>query len=318
VSCANTRVAVPRTPPDIEQPPAPDLAIFRSLEAFRGHCGEPSLPVERCRICSAIPDRCYRQSVSSLVSDYDVDYGGEGYTNTVPPQVSELEMLVNGPKLGSYEGEALLRCPTCHRLYHGKSEMEHVGARTYSTTSYQRVEVDTIYRSAWCVGWRLSDRDIAAVHPKSFLPRHALVRFPESPTWFLFDDQNQLAELAALDSESLQRAIRSDPPVGLDDPARAISYAGFLAELEDPDVAVIDSIDKIRWRDPAAPGDREQIEAARSASRVEAPAAERIDDHVVVRLWVVSRKRLILRVVTVQRSGTFLREDAVIAENLPV
>lgn len=64
-------------------------------------------------------------------------------------------------------------------------------------------------------------------------------------------------------------------------------------------------------------GDHEQIEAARSASRVAAPAAEAVDGHVVVRLWVVSKKRLVSRIVTVHPTGAFLREDAVIAENLP-
>ncbi|MBA3460104.1 MAG: hypothetical protein H0T46_09105 [Deltaproteobacteria bacterium] len=199
-----------RTPPKIEQPPGPDPAIFRSLDAFRGHCGEPSLPIERCPICSAIPDRCYRQTISSLVADYDVDYGDEGYTNTVPSQVSQLEMFVNGPKIDSYQGEALLRCPTCHRLYYGKSKMEHVGARTYSTTSYQRVDIDTIYRSRWCVGWRVPDRDIDAVHPNSYLAHHALVRFPGARTWFLLDDNNQLTELAERGSESLQLAITDE------------------------------------------------------------------------------------------------------------
>jgi len=139
---------------DYPQPPAPDLAIFASLDAFRAHCGEPSMPIDKCLRCSAIPERCSRQSVSSLVSDFDVDYGDEGYSSDVPDQVSELEMLVNGPQVDSYQGEALLRCPTCRRLYYGKSENEYIGARTYSTTSYERVDVEAIYRSEWCAGWR--------------------------------------------------------------------------------------------------------------------------------------------------------------------
>lgn len=142
-------------PPKVEQPPGPDPAIFVSIDAFRAHCGEPTMPLEQCPICSSIPNHCSRETVSSLVADYDVDYGDEGYTNTVPEEVSKLEMLVNGPKLDSYQGEALLRCPTCHRLYYGKSETQHLGARTYDTTSYQRVDVDTIYRSPWCEGWRV-------------------------------------------------------------------------------------------------------------------------------------------------------------------
>ncbi len=300
---------MPKTPYEIEQPPAPDRAIFASLEAFRRHCGQPSMPLEQCARCTAIPDHCYRQSANSIVSDYDVDYGDERFKTTVPEQVSELEFVVNGPRLGHYDGAALLRCPTCHRLYFGKSETEIQTVRTYFTTTYQRTDADSIFRSRWCVEWRLPDRDIAAAHPRSFLADHALVRFPEADTWFLLDDHNQLTELGELSEQALQRALTSARP---DDP---IDYVRFLAGLEG--AVVIESFEAIRWRDPVA-GDREQIEAARSASRVEPPSVELAGDQAVVRLWVVSKQRLILRVVTVRETGAFLREDAVIAEDLPV
>jgi hypothetical protein len=106
----------------------------------------------RCRICVAIPERCYRERVSSLVADYDVDYGDEGRGHDdVPPQIDQLETLIVGDR------DALLRCPTCHRLYHHRKRSEHIGARTYSTWSYDRVgDVDALFRAEWCVSRRLS------------------------------------------------------------------------------------------------------------------------------------------------------------------
>jgi hypothetical protein len=72
---------------------------FESIDRFRAHCGEPTMPLERCPICTAIPERCYR----------DRDRGDD----TAPAVVDRLAMLVDGPP-----GTALLRCPDCHRLYY--------------------------------------------------------------------------------------------------------------------------------------------------------------------------------------------------------
>jgi hypothetical protein len=89
-------------------------------------------------------------------------------------------------------------------------------------------------------------------------------------------------------------------------------------EVDDPDVRVVDSIDAIGWRDPLSDEDREQVDAVRAASRIEAPTAERGDDGIVVRLWIVSKRRLICRIVTVRETGDVRLEDAVIVENLSV
>jgi hypothetical protein len=285
--------------------------IFDSLDAFRAHCGEPTMRLERCPICSAIPERCYRETVSSLVADYDVDYGDEGRGHdNVPPQVAQLETFIDGPGR-----DALMRCPMCHRLYHHRNELEFIGARNYSTRSYDRVDVDTLFRTEWCVSRRLSDRNVEAIQKPDFFHHHAIVRFREGRTWFSLDERNHLIELS---SDTLLQVIASDPPSGLDDPARARWYAEFVSEVEDPEVRVVDSIDAIGWRDPLTDEDRERVDAARAASRIEAPTAERADDHIVVRLWVVSKKRLICRIVTVRKTGHVLLEDAVIAEDLPV
>jgi len=52
--------------------------MFGSLDAFRAHCGEPTLRPEDCPICRLIPARCYREYVSSLVGD---DEEGPGDDN---------------------------------------------------------------------------------------------------------------------------------------------------------------------------------------------------------------------------------------------
>lgn len=124
--------------------------MLESLDAFRAYCGEPTMPLEQCPICSAIPERCWRDTMSSLVVELE-DY--EGHDN-VPPQMHQLETLMN--EVGR---EALMRCPTCHRLYHGKSEFEHVGAQTYMTTTYVRTDAETLYGTELCVSRRLAGRN---------------------------------------------------------------------------------------------------------------------------------------------------------------
>lgn len=41
----------------------------------------------------------------------------------------------------------MLRCRTCQRVYHHPTRHEHGGARTYSSTTYDRVDVDMFIRS---------------------------------------------------------------------------------------------------------------------------------------------------------------------------
>ena len=48
------------------------------------------------------------------------------------------------------------------------------------------------------------------------------------------------------------------------------------------------------------------------------PVATREGDTVVVRSWVTSNRRLIHRIITVQPTGHYVREDAVIVEDLPI
>jgi hypothetical protein len=287
--------------------------MFDSLDAFRAHCGEPTMELERCSICSAIPDHCYRDWVSSLVSDYDVDYGDEGAahkTSDIPPQVEQLEKLIAGPVL---DYDALFRCPTCRRLYLYRNKYDHIGARTYSTATYDRLDADTIFRTQWAVSRRLPGREVDAVRDHGIFRHHVIVRFEGARPWFSLGDHNQLVELSG---DTLPRLTASDPP-RLDDAARARAFAEIVGEVDDPEIRIVDSVDAIHWRQPVTSEVQAQIDEVRAATRIDAPTAERAADDIVVRLWIVSQQRLICRIVTVRETGT-LREDAVIVENLPV
>jgi hypothetical protein len=287
--------------------------MFESFDAFRAYCGEPSMELERCSICRAIPDHCYSDWVSSLVSDYDVDYGDEGRahkTSDVPPQVEQLEKLIAGPVL---DYDALFRCPTCRRLYLYRNKFDHVGARTYSTATYDRLDAETIFRTQWSVSRRLPRREVETVRDHGVFRHHVIVRCKGARTWFSLDDRNHLVELSG---DTLPRLLASDPPK-LDDATRARAFAEIAGEVDDPEIRIVDSIDAIRWQQPATSEVSAQIDEVRAAARIEAPTAERTAEAIVARLWIVSRQRLICRIVTVREIGT-LREDAVIVENLPI
>ena len=221
------------------------------------------MPLERCPLCSAIPEQCYRETVTSFVADFEVDYGDEGRgTDTVPPQVGQLETVLGGPGISS-----IMRCATCHRLYHHDVATEHLGARSYCTWSYTRSDADTLFRTQCCVLRRLPDRTIESLQPHDLFRHHTIVRFREAPTWCSLDDTNRVVELS---SETLPRLTASDPPTGLDDAARARAFAALVSEVEDPDVSVVDSFASIRWREPLTDEDR------RNRSRLRArPARSR-------------------------------------------
>src|SRR4051812_42962207 len=103
---------------------------------------EPRIALDHCPICSAIPERCSRESSSSLVSDYDVDYGGAGRGHDdIPAAVAQLETWIAPPVL-AYDD--LKRCPTCRRLYLHRRVFQHLGAMIYSTESYDRVDVEAV------------------------------------------------------------------------------------------------------------------------------------------------------------------------------
>jgi hypothetical protein len=114
----------------------PDGKLHKgSLTTLRAPAEKPSMAVECCPTCSAIPSRCSSQHVSSLVSDFDVDYGGEGKYNDVPSQIAELETF-----LSVTAHETVLRCPTCKRLYLFATSIEDDGAKIYSRKSYERLD----------------------------------------------------------------------------------------------------------------------------------------------------------------------------------
>ncbi len=297
--------------PDVVDP-------FESLAAFRAHCGEPTMPLEQCPLCSITPAHCDSSWVSSLVSDYDVDYGEEGAEHKwdrVPAQIAQLEPFLEGAHEissdGSYE-DVVLRCPSCRRLYLRVKDMTYAGARTYSGTSYQRIEVDPLFRTRCCLALRVPDRKVEVAY--EFFGHHVIVRFDQAGALFSLDDNNQLVELT---TEQLPHLIASDPPIGLEEAARARSYCVFVGEVQEPEARNLCSFSQISWRDSLTDEQQQQVDALR-AIRIDDPVAEQVGDDLRVRSWVISKRRLICRVVTVRKSGDTLREDAVIAEQLPV
>lgn len=297
--------------PDVVDP-------FESLAAFRAYCGEPTMPLEGCPLCSITPAHCDSSWVSSLVSDYDVDYGEEGQASKwdhVPAQIAELEPFLEGAREISSDGsheDAVLRCPSCRRLYLRVKEMTYAGARTYSGTSYQRIEADPLFRARCCVALRVPGRKVEVAY--ELFSHHAIVRFDKARTLFSLDDNNQLIELTG---DQLPLLIASDPPIGLEDATRARSYHFFVGEAQEPEARTLYSFSQISWLEPRTDDQQQQVDALR-AIRIDDPVTEKVGDDICVRSWVISKRRLICRVVTVRKSGDTLREDAVIAENLPV
>jgi hypothetical protein len=164
-----------------------------------------------------------------MVSDYDIDYGGEGRHDDVPPQVAQLQPFLDASReeltsaeLGGHRDEAVLRCPTCNRLYLVTSEFEMIGAANYSRTIYARTDAASVFHSRSGVIRRLPLRDIERVHA---LKHHAIVRFTDARYWYSLDDKNQLVEL---DRDRWAQLNAVDPP----DPTRAAGFAELTREIE--------------------------------------------------------------------------------------
>ena len=273
--------------------------MFESLDAFRRHCGEPTMPLERCPICNKIPARCRDEEAA-------------------PPELSKLEHFI---------GEDVQRCPTCHRLYFYESIP--LGNDIYTgndrTWGFDRCDVDVLFDLKWCVQQRLPGVNVSWVYSEQFFPNHVLVSFGGND-WGALDRNNQLV---ILDShEAIAKLIDCDPPRVTGDVELAKRYAIFIDERENPGDRRPGYWNYI-WPDEPTPAEQQLIDDVRAASGigtgieprvlVELPSVvERDGDRVIVRSWVTSKKRLIFRVITVQPDGHCMREDAVIAENLPM
>jgi hypothetical protein len=275
------------------------MSIFESCDAFRAHCGEPTMPLEQCPICSKVPQRCSRE-----VEDYDV-------SDDRPVEALRLERFVEGRSNGDRSGE-ILRCPTCHRLYLSVT-IFGLAYGDYSA-SWERYPVDELFNVGWCVEQRLPDHRVSLVLSGLF-PDHALVRFEDSDTWHALDRSNQLVTLG--DKDALARLIDRDPPRVTGDLDLARRYASFVDGIENPGDKRHALFRSIAWKEPLTRDEQRQVDAARAASRIEEAVAEREGDRVLVRFWVTSQRRLICRVITVQPDGQYFRDDTVMAENLP-
>ncbi len=268
---------------------------FESLAAFRAHYNEPTMPIDQCSICNKIPPRCDRVREDASCEDNS------------PPEVLLLEKFLDGSH--DYSGhDEILRCPTCHRLY--VHDVAWTGAEDYHS-SWERFEIDELFKTEWGVKQRLPDHDVWWVYGRYF-PRHAIVRFRRSVA--ALDDNNQLT---TLDGATLAKLIDSDPP-RLTDLRLARGYSALVNNIENPDDRRVDSFDEIKWREPLWDFEARTVAAARKASHVEETVAEQVGNEVRVRFWVISGRRLICRAITVHPDGRYRREDTVSAEHLPV
>ena len=291
--------------------PVVDEPFFSSLTAFRAHCPKPAMPLEQCTICSNIPETCFYTT------------GEENNESTTTAEVQQLvEFIGTGGKI---YGE-VLRCPQCSRLYFHDSQ--HYGNTIYygNAAHYQwdRLDVDTLFTHA-CVNRRLPDGLVEFVSSDRLFSHHALVRIAKA--WHALDGDNRLLALDGHDAITM--LVDRDPPRVTADPELAKKYARFVDAIENPSDEEATIFQYIRWKESLTLEEQQQVADARAATGlgkdlpperfVEMPCvAEPDGDRVVVRWWVTSRKRLICRVITVHPNGHFVREDAVIAENLPL
>lgn len=274
--------------------PSTRLPYFESLAAFRAHCGTPTMPIEQCAACSLRPER----------------------------QSSEDDALGAGP-LDNVIFDYVKRCPVCRRLY-AYEEFSGGGNDIYrgnETTWYlHRHDVDELFDLERCVRLRLPDHGIARLGER-FFPHHVLVRF-HSRSWASLDADNQLA---MLDRESIAALIDRDPPV-IGDLERAKRYALLLDRVEDPLARRPDDYELFTIKEDLTPEEEQQVDEVRAATGFATTypwlgpdaTATRDGDRVMVRSWLMSKRRLICRMHTVQPNGHVIVEDAVIAENFPV
>jgi hypothetical protein len=255
---------------------------FASLDAFRAHCGEPTMPLEQCPICSKLPPRV----------DKDADEH--------PRELGKLQLFIEPD---------IQRCPSCHRLYL-YSESTGGGNDIYRGNELwwciDRHTVESLFNSPACIGRRVR---VDAQETESFFPLHPLLRI--GARWHVLDSDNAMTVL-----EDLAMLIEKDPP-RMTEWWRASLYAKFVDAFENPDDRVVSSFYAIRWKAKLTPDEQRRIEDTKAASQVAESHTDTEGDNFVVRFWVTSKRRLICRVMTIRPNGRYVREDAVIADDLP-
>jgi hypothetical protein len=273
--------------------------MFESLDAFRAHFAEPTMPIEQCPICSKLPVRMSREVEDQDVSD-----------DRPMPESLQLERILEG---NNDEGfEEVFRCSTCRRLYLGQTTFG-VGYFDYYAT-WTRYDVNELFKTTWAVAKRLPDRSVfVVIH--DFFPNHALVKFRDTEGWHALDATNRLT---SLDKSTLLKIIESDPPRVTGDLELAKRYASFVNHIDVPDEKEHDSIDSIPWMVPLTPDEKSKVNDVSARHRIEPITAEPRGEDVVVRFFVTSRKHLFRRDITLLPDGHYRREGKLLGWNLPI
>lgn len=275
------------------------MTVPLTLQAFRAFCGAPAMAVEACPICRDIPRSCSR-----------FEKGGELQHDTIPPAVGQLQGFLDEQR--GWRGN-VLRCPTCHRLYWYESEYEFLIGGSEDTWSYQRMEVDELFRSPWFTRLRVAPRALGYLKTQAFFRGHVFLTFDQEPTWHALADEGTLTALASLDA--LAAVIALDPP----DLTDRLAYATFVDRVTSAHPSrQVDAFDQIAWRERLADDERLRIEDLRAASRVEPERVAERGGSLAITRWVVMDRQLICRVLTVLPSGEVRREDAVVGAAIPV
>jgi hypothetical protein len=270
--------------------------IFASFSTFARHCGPPKMPLEECEICRAIPKSCSR-----------FEKGGDVERDTIPPEASRLVGFL--PEIQAQRGE-VKRCPICNRMYFYEYEYEFLVGGSEDTYSYERLELDELFRHEWIILQRLGLERVW-VQWQHYFPR-ALVNIDG---WKTLDDDNRLAPFT---EDAFRTLIAANPRGGFDDVARAKHFA-HLVDLASGRATSVSFFSTIRWKKPLTEEERRQIADLEAAcGKIEPPVVESHGDRITVRGWVIVDRKLICRVTTIFPDGRFIREDAVIGEHIPV
>jgi hypothetical protein len=204
--------------------------------------------------------------------------------------------------------------------------MSHIGSRPITLDAAERARLcEALDRD--CP--RLAGDDLSSLTTllveQPFFPRYRILAAQVAPGRQAHVAVNPFGEVAVLTArlDTLQKVAALEQPAGLGEAERARSYANlgdyWTIENELGDL-LIERFSEIPFWQPQSDAERASIErwSAELAAQVRPPELSRTTGgHLLVK-WVVARKRLVRRELTVFTDGRLTRVDEVKAVGLPV